>query len=130
MSIMIFVPRLSPFQMAMSASAWTTITTEIRDLEALRLGCCRLRIPEPVLGTAQLFSSEKTGYAVQLDCWRYPVIIDLQKREVHFDSFTGHWGSPDRLNEFRQAYAAEKTRMNLDRLFENYMTKAWLSRLP
>lgn len=88
-----------------------TIATEIRDLEGLCLGCHRLKIPQPVHGTHRLFSAEHAGYAVQLDGWRYPVVCDLEKHEVHFDNFNGRWGLPERLDELHQVYAVERTKL-------------------
>jgi hypothetical protein len=87
------------------------IQTEIRDSAAIEATCRRLALPEPVNGTARLFSGEKTGWAVQLPGWLYPVVCDLAIGSIFFDNFSGAWGNPQRLNEFRQAYAAEKAKI-------------------
>jgi hypothetical protein len=43
-----------------------TIRTEVRDPAAVRAACRRLGLPEPVHGTAKLFSGEATGLLVKL----------------------------------------------------------------
>ena len=42
------------------------IQTEVRDPAAARAACARLRWPEPVLGTHQLYSGQFAGLGVQL----------------------------------------------------------------
>ncbi len=49
------------------------------------------------------------GLGVQLRDWRYPVVFDLTTGESKFDNYGGAWGKQERLNEFLQAYAVEKT---------------------
>ena len=87
------------------------IQTEIRDVAAIQAACHRLGLPEPTHGTAQLFSSRTTGWAVQLPGWQYPVVCDVETGEVRYDNFNGHWGEQRDLDRFLQAYAVEKTRI-------------------
>jgi hypothetical protein len=87
------------------------IQTEVRDLAAVQAACRRLQAPEPIYGETRLFSAAKTGWAVQLPGWTYPVVCDLTTGEIHFDNFEGRWGDLQRLREFRQMYAAEKAKL-------------------
>ena len=63
-----------------------TINTQIRDPAALAAACRRLGLQEPVQGTVRMFSDVATGLIVRLPDWRYPVVIDPAKAEVHFDN--------------------------------------------
>jgi hypothetical protein len=87
------------------------IRAEIRDAAAVRAACQRLRLPAPVLGTTRLFSGQVQGLAVQLPNWQYPVVADLATGQLQFDNFGGRWGDQKHLDQFLQAYAVEKTRL-------------------
>lgn len=87
------------------------IQTEVRDAVAIRAACERLRLPEPTLGVFKLFSSEATGWGVELRDWRYPVVCETTSGQVRFDNFGGRWGEQGRLDEFLQRYAVEKARI-------------------
>ena len=49
------------------------IRTQVRDPAAVRAGCKRLGIDEPVVEKVKLFSETVSGLAVRLRDWRYPV---------------------------------------------------------
>lgn len=87
------------------------IETQIRDSEAVRAACCRLGLPPPVFGTARLFSGSATGLQVQLPQWRYPVVCELETGKLHYDNYNGAWGNSRQLDLLRQAYAAEKAKI-------------------
>lgn len=88
-----------------------TIATEIRDAEALRLGCRRIGVAEPHRETVKLFTGEATGHAVKLPDWRYPVVCHLESGKVEFDNFNGRWGEQRHLDRLLQMYAVERTRL-------------------
>ena len=92
-----------------------TIETQIRDPAALRLACGRLQLPEPEHRTAKLFTTEATGYCVELPDWRYPVVCDCEAGAVHYDNYEGRWGEPVHLNRLLQHYAIEKTKLEARR---------------
>ena len=92
-----------------------TIRTEIRDSTALAAACRRLGLAEPVQGKAKLFASEAEGLIVQLPDWRYPVVIDTDARQVHYDNYGGQWGKQAELDRLLQAYAVEKTKVEARR---------------
>ena len=77
----------------------------------MRSACQRLKLPEPVEGTAKLFAGEITGLAVQLRDWRYPVVCELPTGKLHYDNYGGRWGDQQHLDGFLQAYAVEKTKI-------------------
>jgi hypothetical protein len=88
-----------------------TIKTEVRDEEAVAAACRRLDLPEPVQGTATLFSEQVTGLLVQLPGWLYPAVIDTRVGQVQFDNYGGAWGDGHHLHRFLQAYAVERARI-------------------
>jgi len=88
-----------------------TIQCEVRDPVAVRAACRRLALAEPQVETVQLFSGRRTGLAVRLAGWRYPVVCETQSGRVHFDNFGGHWGDKRELDRFLQAYAVEKAKL-------------------
>ena len=87
------------------------IQTQIRDVDAVLAACRRLQLPPPIEGTTRLFSSQVTGLAVQLPGWKYPVVCQLDKAQIHFDHYDGAWGDPKELDRFLQSYAVEKARI-------------------
>ena len=88
-----------------------TIKTEIRDANAVRAGCNRLRLPQPVQGTHKLFSGEATGLGVQLPDWKYPLVCELSTGELKYDIYGGRWGKQQHLDAFLQSYAVEKSKI-------------------
>jgi hypothetical protein len=87
------------------------IQTQVRDAAAVQAACGRLRLAAPVQRIVRLFSGEVTGLAVQLPDWRYPVICDIANGQVKFDNFGGVWGDQAKLDQFLQAYATEKAKI-------------------
>ena len=87
------------------------IQTQVRDASAVRAGCKRLRLDDPVDGEFELFSETVSGLAVQLDDWRYPVVFNTSSGETRYDNYNGQWGKQERLDEFLQAYAVEKAKI-------------------
>ena len=92
-----------------------TIKTQIRDAAAVRAACQRLRLPAPVDGTHQLYSSQATGLGVQLPDWSYLAVCQLETGEIKYDNFNGHWGEQRHLDAFLQGYAVEKARIEARR---------------
>ncbi len=88
-----------------------TIKTEVRDAEAIRAACRRLKLDEPFEGTVRLFSGEVTGLAVKLPGWHYPAVADLGTGQVNYDTYEGAWGDPKHLDAFLQAYAVERAKI-------------------
>jgi len=88
-----------------------TITTEVRDAAAVHAACRRLGLAEPVHGKARMFSSEVSGLLVNLPNWQYPVVCDPGSGQVRFDNFGGRWGDQKELDQFLQAYAVEKAKI-------------------
>jgi hypothetical protein len=91
------------------------IRTEVRDPLAIAAACDRLQLPAPAAGQHRLYSDSVTGLAVQLPDWRYPVVCDTATGQVRYDNYGGRWGDQSRLNQFLQAYAVEKARLEARR---------------
>ena len=92
-----------------------SIKTQVRDPAAIVAACRRLNVPAPQHGTAELYEGPASGLLLLLPEWRYPVVVDVQKGEVRFDNFEGHWGDRAHLDRFLQAYAAEKAKLEARR---------------
>ena len=92
-----------------------TIKTEIRDANAVRAGCNRLRLPQPVQGTHRLFNDEAIGLGVQLPDWRYLLVCDVSTGQLRYDNFGGRWGEQQYLDLFLQSYAVEKAKIEARR---------------
>lgn len=87
------------------------IQTEVRDPAAVAAACERLKLPPPRAGTFRLFAGEATGLGIELPGWQYPVVCHTQTGELKFDNYGGHWGERSKLDQFLQAYAVEKARI-------------------
>ena len=91
------------------------INTQVRDPVAVTAACGRLGLEQPKVETVALFSTQVTGLAVRLVGWRYPVVFDCQSGESRFDNYQGHWGKQEQLDQFLQAYAVEKVKIEARR---------------
>jgi hypothetical protein len=91
------------------------IKTEVRDEAAVKAACTRLQLATPEHKTVRLISATATGLCVALPQWQYPLVIDLQTGQVQYDNYGGHWGEQSRLNQFLQAYAVEKAKIEARR---------------
>jgi hypothetical protein len=87
-----------------------TIPARVTNPAAVAAACRRLQLPEPVTGTAKLYSGEATGLVVQLPGWLYPVVINTENGEIAYDDYEGAWGEVWELHKFLQTYAVELVR--------------------
>jgi hypothetical protein len=92
-----------------------TIKTEVRDPAAIAAACERLQLAAPVHGTATVFSTDVTGFKVELPGWQYPVVCDVATGTLHYDNYGGAWGDEKELHRFLQAYAVEKAKIEARR---------------
>ena len=92
------------------------IETQVTDPVAIRASCVRLTLPMPEQRTVRFFSTEKTGLAVQLPEWNYPVVCDVGSGRIEFDNFGGRWGRQQELDRFLQGYSIEKSKIEARRL--------------
>jgi hypothetical protein len=88
-----------------------TIQTQVRDLAAISSACLRLQLPAPELATVVLFDSTVTGWKVHLPEWTYPIVCDVEQGQLCFDNYGGRWGKQQHLDQFLQAYAVEKAKL-------------------
>jgi hypothetical protein len=88
-----------------------SIKTQVRDTAAVAAACRRLALPEPVHGTADLYSGQATGLLVQLPGWLYPAVIETATGTVRYDNYNGAWGDESQLHRFLQAYVVEQARI-------------------
>ncbi|WP_337174683.1 hypothetical protein [Paludisphaera sp.] len=91
------------------------IQTEVRDPEAVAAACRRLGLPEPIRGTAELYSGEAAGLLIRLPGWRYPAVVDAAAGRILYDNYGGAWGEQVQLDRFLQRYALEKARIEAHR---------------
>jgi hypothetical protein len=47
--------------------------------------------------------------------WQYPVVVDVEKGEVHLDNYNGAWGEMSAMERLQQSYAVEKARLEARR---------------
>jgi hypothetical protein len=87
------------------------IQTQVRDPGGVAAACRRLALPQPIEQTVELFAAKATGLTVQLPGWRYPIVCDLAEGRIEFDNFGGSWGDQVQLDQFLQAYATEKSKL-------------------
>jgi len=87
-----------------------TIKTKITDVVAIQAACNRLKLPQPTRGEVRLFDRVATGIGVHLDGWRFPICVESDGNLL-YDHFQGFWGSPEKLDQFQQAYAVEKAKL-------------------
>ena len=87
------------------------IQTEVRDEAAVQAACSRLHLPRATRGTFQLYSTEETGLGIELPHWKYPVVANTETGQLRFDNYQGRWGSQEFLDQFLQAYAVERTKI-------------------
>jgi hypothetical protein len=85
------------------------IKAEVRDPMAVAAACRRLGLPQPVQGTAKLFSGEAIGLLVKLPDWLYPLVCDTATGALSYDNYSGHWGRQEHLDRFLQLYAVENS---------------------
>jgi hypothetical protein len=77
-----------------------SIQTRVHDANAVAAVCRRLNLPEPINGTAKLYSGEAKGPIVQLPGWTYPVVVDLKTGTLQYDNFGQRWGKDEHLHRF------------------------------
>jgi hypothetical protein len=97
-----------------------SIKTKVRDTAAVAAACRRLALPEPVHGTAELFSGQATGLLVQLPGWLYPAVVETATGTVRYDNYNGAWGDEAQLHRFLQAYVVEQARIEARK--KSYLT--------
>src|SRR5260370_37544821 len=89
-----------------------TVSTEVRDPTAIEAACRRLGLPEPVHGTAKLFTAEVTGLLVKLPDWLYPVVCDTASDQLHFHNYNGAWGQQEQLDRLLHAFDVEQSHIS------------------
>ena len=87
------------------------IETEVRCEAAVQAACKRLHLPKPTRGTFELYSSTQSGLGIELPHWKYPVVANTETGQLSYDSYEGRWGSQEFLDQFLQAYAAERVKI-------------------
>ena len=97
-----------------------TINTEVRDTAAVAAACRRLALPEPIHGTADLFSGQASGLLVQFPGWLYPAAIDTATGTIRYDNYGETWGEEKQLHRFLQAYVVEQARLEARK--KSYLT--------
>ncbi len=87
------------------------IKTQVRDEASVQSACRRLHFPQPTRGTFELYSSTESGLGIELPHWKYPVVANTDTGELRYDNYNGRWGSQEFLDQFLQAYAAERVKI-------------------
>ena len=66
-------------------------------------------------GEADIFVQKARGWIVRLPGWNYPVVVDTDARQLHYDTYNGAWGEQSQLDRLLQAYAVEKSKLEARR---------------
>lgn len=91
------------------------IKTEIRDEAAVQAACQRLHLPRASRGTFQLYSKTEQGLGIDLPHWKYTVVANTETGQLRYDNYNGRWGAQEFLDQFLQAYAVERTKIEARR---------------
>ena len=84
---------------------------DLRDVAALEKACKRLNVAfDKEEKNVKLFSSTEKGMSVQLDGWKYPVVIQSDG-SVKADNYNGSWGKQEKLTELQAFYGLEKAKI-------------------
>jgi len=83
----------------------------VRSEAAVQSACKRLHLPKATRGTFELYNSTETGLGVELPHWKYPIVANTETGELRFDNYNGRWGSQEFLDQFLQAYATERVKI-------------------
>ena len=59
-----------------------------------------------------IYASQKTGAALKLTGWTYPVVI-AEDGTLYYDHYHGAWGNPDALRDFCQEYTVQTSLQDL-----------------
>lgn len=84
--------------------------TELKDKDCLKKACERMKIKYEEVTDYRLYDgTTKSGVAIHLPNWRYPVIID-ENNEAFYDNYNGSWGDIKEFAELKTFYGIEKTK--------------------
>lgn len=86
------------------------IKTEFTDKECLKKACQRLGIECKEVTNERLYDgTTKSGLAIYLKNWRYPLIID-ENNEAFYDNYNGSWGKIEEFYNLKTYYGVEKSK--------------------
>ena len=83
----------------------------MRDEASVQAACKRLHLPKANRGTFELYGSTETGLGIEIPHWKYPVVANTDTGELRYDNYEGRWGAQEFLDQFLQAYAAERVKI-------------------
>ena len=87
-----------------------TTKTELKDKECLKKACERLKVKYEEVTNYRLYDGTvKSGVAIHLPDWNYPVIID-ENNDAFYDNYKGNWGDIKHFNDLKTYYGVEKTK--------------------
>ena len=92
----------------------------IAAVPALVLVPLLLSLPEPVRGTAELYTGDVTGLIIRLPDWEAAVVINTDTGTIRYDNYNGAWGDAAYLHRFAQAYVVEQSRIEARK--KSYLT--------
>lgn len=78
---------------------------------SVQSACKRLHLPAPTRSTFELYNSTESGLGIELPHWKYPVVANTETGQLRYDNYQGRWGSQEFLDQFLQAYATERVKI-------------------
>lgn len=80
------------------------VKTQMKDGAIIEQACQQMGAQFQGRGVAQVYSTQREGLRVLLPGWKFPLVINEQTGEVHFDNYNGSWGSLAHLEKLTQTY--------------------------
>lgn len=66
-------------------------------------------------GTHRLFSTQNTGFGIQMPGWSYPIVVETDG-SLKFDDYHGRWGDVTQLHKLTDDYAQLVVKNECDNL--------------
>ena len=82
------------------------IQASLKDMAIVELVCQKLGVKISEVKDHKLFNTTERGRAIQLEGWRYPMVIK-EDGSVAFDNYNGSLGKTELMSEFRAHYGIE-----------------------
>ena len=90
----------------------------------MQSACRRLHLPKATRGTFELYNSTETGLGIEFPHWKFPVVANTVTGKLKYVNYEGRCGSQEFLDQFLQAYAAERVKIEAPRIFRAFKVDA------
>lgn len=78
-------------------------------IEALKASGMEVSLPNGLTPKkVDLFENKVDGVAVKLPNWSYPVVVNTETGNLHYDNYNGQWGKQIELDKLLQEYVRQE----------------------